>query len=323
MQDMTMHRTLAAGFAVAALAAAGCGTNSGNIAAPSTPTQTVTQTVTVSKAAPAPVVRAPRPVTPTYTSFSGSYISVDYPDSWNVDSSEAAKGGYLDTTIRDQTNPALMLRVDLTPSSSAGDLAATAQQVEQSLVSQAGYRVFRYRPSSYQGLASVDWEFLVSEHGVLLHKQDTFFVDASGDQIAILTEAPADIYPSWRSAFAHIRSSFITAGAASVTPPAASPVSFCDTHACIDNFDAGGGYIVQCDDGMWSHSGGLSGACSYHGGESGNVYSGSSGSSLGSSGSSSGGDLGPGNGSTVTCADGSISHSGGIQGACSHHGGVG
>jgi hypothetical protein len=42
---------------------------------------------------------------------------------------------------------------------------------------------------------------------------------------------------------------------------------FCSTHACIDNFDNGSGYIVQCADGMWSHSGGLSGACSYHGGE--------------------------------------------------------
>jgi hypothetical protein len=31
----------------------------------------------------------------------------------------------------------------------------------------------------------------------------------------------------------------------------------------------------------------------------------------------------PGRGSTVTCADGTISHSGGIQGACSWHGGVG
>ncbi len=45
------------------------------------------------------------------------------------------------------------------------------------------------------------------------------------------------------------------------------PASFCDSHSCIPNFDAGTGYIVQCADGMWSHSGGRSGACSYHGGE--------------------------------------------------------
>jgi len=42
--------------------------------------------------------------------------------------------------------------------------------------------------------------------------------------------------------------------------------SFCDSHACIDNFDNGEGSIVQCADGTWSRSGGLSGACSWHGG---------------------------------------------------------
>ena len=49
------------------------------------------------------------------------------------------------------------------------------------------------------------------------------------------------------------------------TPAAEAP--FCSTHDCIDNFDNGTGYIVQCVDGEWSHSGGRPGACSYHGGE--------------------------------------------------------
>jgi opacity protein-like surface antigen len=39
---------------------------------------------------------------------------------------------------------------------------------------------------------------------------------------------------------------------------------FCKRHRCIPNFYAGHGYIVQCRDGMWSHSGGRPGACSYH-----------------------------------------------------------
>ncbi len=43
---------------------------------------------------------------------------------------------------------------------------------------------------------------------------------------------------------------------------------FCSTHSCIENFANGNGTIVQCQDGEWSHSGGLSGACSDHGGES-------------------------------------------------------
>jgi hypothetical protein len=42
---------------------------------------------------------------------------------------------------------------------------------------------------------------------------------------------------------------------------------FCSTHTCIPSFADGHGTVVQCSDGEWSHSGGLSGACSDHGGE--------------------------------------------------------
>jgi hypothetical protein len=51
------------------------------------------------------------------------------------------------------------------------------------------------------------------------------------------------------------------------TPPSGG--GFCDTHPGIPNFNNGTGYIVQCNDGMWSHSGGKQGACSGHGGVSG------------------------------------------------------
>jgi hypothetical protein len=42
---------------------------------------------------------------------------------------------------------------------------------------------------------------------------------------------------------------------------------FCTTHTCIGDWNNPGGSIVQCNDGTWSHSGGESGACSWHGGE--------------------------------------------------------
>ena len=42
---------------------------------------------------------------------------------------------------------------------------------------------------------------------------------------------------------------------------------FCSAHGCIENFPNGNGYVVQSRDGEWSHSGGISGACSDHGGE--------------------------------------------------------
>jgi hypothetical protein len=70
-----------------------------------------------------------------------------------------------------------------------------------------------------------------------------------------------------------------TSSTASGTTPSAStegPGSFshfgdsqfCSTNQCIESFPNGNGYVVQCADGEWSHSGGLSGACSDHGGES-------------------------------------------------------
>jgi hypothetical protein len=61
-----------------------------------------------------------------------------------------------------------------------------------------------------------------------------------------------------------------------------SNARFCLTHHCIGNFGSGNGSIVQCLDGSWSHSGGIQGACSYHGGVA------SSGSSSSSSSNSSG-----------------------------------
>ena len=47
----------------------------------------------------------------------------------------------------------------------------------------------------------------------------------------------------------------------------AGDAQFCSTHTCIENFPNGNGYVVQCRDGEWSHSGGISGSCSDHGGE--------------------------------------------------------
>jgi hypothetical protein len=58
-------------------------------------------------------------------------------------------------------------------------------------------------------------------------------------------------------------------------PPAVAPPSpadgtgtedFCTTHDCIPNYPNGNGSTVQCSDGSFSHSGGIQGACSHHGG---------------------------------------------------------
>jgi hypothetical protein len=50
------------------------------------------------------------------------------------------------------------------------------------------------------------------------------------------------------------------------SPSAPETPGFCTTHACIPNYDNGNGTTVQCGDGTYSHSGGIQGACSHHGG---------------------------------------------------------
>lgn len=49
---------------------------------------------------------------------------------------------------------------------------------------------------------------------------------------------------------------------------AAPPANFCAYFSCIASFWNGVGYVMQCADGMFSKSGGRSGSCSSHGGNS-------------------------------------------------------
>jgi hypothetical protein len=47
---------------------------------------------------------------------------------------------------------------------------------------------------------------------------------------------------------------------------------FCGVFACIANFPNGRGYVEQCNDNMFSKSGGISGSCSHHGGNKQALY---------------------------------------------------
>lgn len=262
--------------------------------------------------------------------YSGAAFSIDYPSTWTISGSSSS--GYHDTTIR-STDDLRLIRVDISDSAPSSDPEVLAAPVEKGLEVQAGYRLISWATTTFGVYDALRWEFVVAENGVLLRKTDTFFVDDAGAGVAVLVQAPAAGYQFWAPVFAAVRSSLVlndtgsTVGGGQAQTPPTDTAAFCDTHSCVANFDNGNGYIVQCADGMWSHSGGLQGACSWHGGETGNT----------SGGSSDGGGyvappsptpsppvvIGPGNGYAVTCGDGSISNSGGIQGACSHHGGVG
>lgn len=47
----------------------------------------------------------------------------------------------------------------------------------------------------------------------------------------------------------------------------ATDAQFCKEHECEGDFTGEDGTIVECFDGTFSHAGGISGACSGHGGE--------------------------------------------------------
>jgi hypothetical protein len=53
----------------------------------------------------------------------------------------------------------------------------------------------------------------------------------------------------------------------------APPSAFCSYFNCIANFPNGRGYVEECNDGMYSKSGGISGSCSHHGGNWRPLYS--------------------------------------------------
>lgn len=52
----------------------------------------------------------------------------------------------------------------------------------------------------------------------------------------------------------------------------APPTNFCAYFACIANFWNGRGYAEECNDNMFGKSGGISGSCSYHGGNQQPLY---------------------------------------------------
>lgn len=56
-------------------------------------------------------------------------------------------------------------------------------------------------------------------------------------------------------------------------PISSPPTSFCSVFPCIPSFwNQTNGYVMQCRDGLFSHSGGVRGSCSSHGGNARALY---------------------------------------------------
>ena len=76
------------------------------------------------------------------------------------------------------------------------------------LQGQPGYQQLDLSPTTLDGYPALHWEFLVREDGVLLHKEDVFFIDTDNDTgVGILTSAPADQYSELADAFSILRDS--------------------------------------------------------------------------------------------------------------------
>jgi hypothetical protein len=148
----------------------------------------------------------------SFAKFSGAFFSIAYPESWSVEAGEKSKGTYLDTTIRDPDDQALMIRVDVQPDAAESDPVAVAEQVEETLKPQSRYQRISLEPTDFHGYPAATWGFIVEEDGVLLRKTDVFFVSDAGTLFAVLTQAPVGKHEDWIGVLDAVRDSLVVRG---------------------------------------------------------------------------------------------------------------
>jgi hypothetical protein len=142
-------------------------------------------------------------VNATYT---GQAFSIQYPSGWTVQNAETQHSWGTDTTIVSPANPDVLVRVDVSANTAATDPLSAAQPVIDQLEQEPGYRELDLTSGTFDGHPAEHWGFLVRESGVLLRKEDEFFINTSnGDGVAILTQGPASQYGSLSGKFASLR----------------------------------------------------------------------------------------------------------------------
>jgi hypothetical protein len=209
-------------------------------------------------------------------SYTASLYSAHVPTDWTQEEDDAQKSGFLESQWRDPAHPKSLIRIDAVSGESSTP-AEKAAQVQAVTSTTPGYSEASFGSTTLGGQDAWRWTFDVSAT-----KRVDYFRNDCGTGIAVLgTAAPSD-FDSLASTFRKVAGSVSTSCSSGGTSSSSgangssggsSPAQdFCSTHNCIPNFPNGTGYIVQCNDGMWSHSGGRPGACSQHGGESGTTY---------------------------------------------------
>lgn len=147
----------------------------------------------------------PSPVPASTSTYTGQAFSIEYPSDWQVQNAEHPESYGTDTTIVSPSEPSILLRVDVN-AHGASDPQSAAAPVISSVSQEPGYHEIDDSLVTFDGYPALHWEFTVPESGVVLHKEDVFIVDTSnGENVAVLTQAPASDYNSLAAAFATLR----------------------------------------------------------------------------------------------------------------------
>lgn len=258
---------------VVAIGLAGCGGSQSG----STTSVTVTQTVgTIAPPAPPrpfPTTTTQSPPQQLYEPYSATAYSLERPAGWITEADQTANSSVVESKWRDPSDPKTSVLIDTIPSP-ASTAQADAASVRTQTSSTPGYQEISFDPASINGNDGWKWTFEVSGT-----KRVDYFLNVCGTSFAILGTTTPQRFDELAPVFQHVAESVQPTCNGTSTPPtppttttAPSTVDFCSTHSCIPNFPNGTGYIVQCQDLEWSHSGGRPGACSGHGGETSITY---------------------------------------------------
>jgi Trypsin-like peptidase domain len=145
---------------------------------------------------------------PASTTYNGRAFSIEYPANWRIEDAEKPVSYGTDTTFVSPSSSSTLLRVDLTPNTTASSPQSAAAPVIAALEKQPGYEQLDMSPTTLDGFPALHWEFLVRESGVLLQKEDVSFIDTANDTaVGVLTEAPAGQYSTLADSFSLIRNS--------------------------------------------------------------------------------------------------------------------
>ena len=212
---------------------------------------------------------------PELTDYTASLYSAKVPSNWTQEADDVQKGGYRESKWRDPAHPQSVVLIDATANDQKS-AADSASDVNAATSQTPGYSEVSSTSTTLAGQDAWQWDFNVSGT-----RRVDYFRNDCGTGVAVLGVAAPSDFDALDSTFRQVAESVSASCSTSTSTDSSSTTStdsgssssdFCSTHSCIPNFPNGTGYIVQCNDGMWSHSGGRPGACSGHGGESGRTY---------------------------------------------------